>query len=297
MLRFQTTIASLLGTALVVPVFLGQQQVASLEDALSGTVRALEVLHGLEQRLKDDPIAAMGLVLLATEAPAGEERQRDERLEALRGEVNLLQMELDALQSPLTGAGGAVTGALGTREALGSPDDAPRTPAALGITTGMDDELRARLTERPSSRVLPNEVAPAEPGSKGASQTGARTPTTDASRGTGGTGGSGAEVYSADPLRHGITCYRAGRYAEAYELLTPLDDAEALYWRARVLERLERLDEAITTMERALAKGGEGFELRRAQTDLEFLRWKRDFLAGLPGKDKAASKTAGGGHP
>jgi hypothetical protein len=63
-----------------------------------------------------------------------------------------------------------------------------------------------------------------------------------------------------------------------------------MYWRARTLERLERIDDAIQTMERAIQKGGEGFEQRRAETDLEFLRWKRDFVKNLPSAEHAPAK-------
>jgi tetratricopeptide (TPR) repeat protein len=84
-------------------------------------------------------------------------------------------------------------------------------------------------------------------------------------------------AYSADPLRHGIACFRAGRYLEACERLAGLDEARAHYWRARALERLGRLDEAIQAMERAVALDTEGFERRRAETDLALLRWKRDY--------------------
>ena len=52
-------------------------------------------------------------------------------------------------------------------------------------------------------------------------------------------------------------------------------------------------------MERALAKGdasgADGFDQRRAQTDLEFLRWKRDFVASLPSYARPKSKTTDGG--
>lgn len=272
MMRFHTALASLLASVLVVPVFLGQGQITTLQDALNGTRRALEVLKGLEQRLHDDPAGALQLVVSATEAPVGDDVERDRRLEGLRNEVNLLQMELDAMQSPVLAADGTVQSALGGSTAL----DAQRTAAQPGITTGMDDELRALFSEPPATRkILRN-----EPGS---GRSGAQ-PGLDAAP-------AGAEsAYSADPLRHGITCYRAGRYAEAYELLAPLQDASALYWLARTLERLERLDEAVKTMERAIQKGGEGFEQRRAETDLEFLRWKRDFLKSLPASGKGAEE-------
>jgi len=260
MLRFQTALTSALASLLVVPAFLGQGQVASLSDALAGTRRALEVLKGLEKRLHDDPAGALGLVLSATEAPNGDDVGRERQLEGLRNEVNLLQMELDALQSPVLGADGAVQSALGTN----SPAEGPRAAQPLAITTGLDDSMRALLSQAPAPRASRGEVH--GPAARG--EAGAETPAENA--------------YSADPLRHGITCYRAGRFAEAYALLAPLEDANALYWQARALERLERLDEAVKVMERALAKGGEGFEARRAQTDLEFLRWKRDFVKSLP---------------
>jgi tetratricopeptide (TPR) repeat protein len=284
MLRFQTPVAGVLAALLVVPAFLGQAQVATLQDALSGTRRALEVLKGLEQRLHEEPAAALGLILSATEVPAGEEAERDRRLESLRNEVNLLQMELDAMQSPVLGADGAVQSALGARLPL--EPRAPADPAApsAGITTGLDDSLRALLAEAPAARA-------ALRGETVAAREGAPAPAP-------GEGGGGASAYSADPLRHGIACYRAGRYAEAHALLAPLDDAAALYWRARTLERLERLDEAVEVMERAIAAGGEDVELRRAKTDLEFLRWKRDFLANLPsGSAKSARPPGAGGAP
>jgi hypothetical protein len=93
----------------------------------------------------------------------------------------------------------------------------------------------------------------------------------------------GVPAYSADPLRHGIACYRAGRYEEARALLAPLETPASLYWHARTLERLELLEEAVAVMERVVAQGGDSFEARHAATDLEFLRWKRDFMQSLPG--------------
>lgn len=269
MMRFQTAITAVLASLLAMPVLLGQGSVGTLQDALAGTKRALDVLKGLEKKLTEDPAAALALVLSATEAPGGTDVQRDERLESLRSEVSLLQMELDALQSPAFTGDGAVQSSLGTHVPV--DPSAPRPSA--GVTTGLDDSLRALLSGAPMPRPAP-----------------AAEPTGTAGDAEAGLESSGTEAYSADPLRHGITCYRAGRYAEAWELLAPLEDASALYWQARTLERLERLDEAVKVMERALAKGGEGFEARRAQTDLEFLRWKRDFVQGMPAKKAPADK-------
>jgi hypothetical protein len=274
MLRFQTALASLLGSALVAPVFLGQGTLATLEDALAGTQRALEVLKGLEQRLQADPGAALGLLLSATEPPALDGQQLDGRFEHLRNEVSLLQMELDALQSPQLASGAA-----------GIPAGAPPpvlmdTAEGEWRTTGLDDSLRALLaSDAPGPPVRP------------------------AARGDASGAAEDADVanaYSADPLRHGIACYRAGRHAEALALLAPIGGPTAMYWTARSLERLERLDEAVTTLERALAAaqatGGEtpGFEPRRAASDLEFMRWKRDFLRGLRPAAPAADGSSSG---
>ena len=180
-------------------------------------------------------------------------------------------MELDALQSPVLGADGAVQDALGTRAPLA------RAPVNdTGVTTGMDDSLRALLAEAPGARTVLRSESPARGNTTAPATSGA----------------SNAEpAYSADPLKNGIACYRAGRYGEALELLAPLDGAAALYWKARTLERLERLDDAVDAMERALAAGkgkdAAGFEERRASTDLDFLRWKRDFVKGLPAHKEA----------
>jgi hypothetical protein len=262
MMRHQTTIAGLLASAFVVPVFLGQGQGATLRDALSGTTRAIEVLKGLEQRLVEAPAETMGLIFSATELPAGDESQRDQKLESLRNEVNLLQMEYDSMTSPVLGVDGAVQSALGTHTSLESPQGAPQA----GVTVGFDDSLRALLSQSPRTALLQESSPSRAPGTTGAP----------------GNLEGAESAYSADPLRHGIALYRAGRYPEAHELLAPISDATAMYWLARTLERMERLDEAVTVMERALAKGGAGFEQRRAQTDLEFLRWKRDFMKSLP---------------
>ena len=148
MLRFQTTVTAILASALVVPVLIGQGQVDTLRDALSGTKRALEVLKSLEQKLGQDPAGALALVLSATEAPGGSDVQREDRLESLRSEVNLLQMELDALQSPALAGDGAVQDSLGTHAALPRPSSLP----SAGVTTGMDDSLRALLTGAPQPR-------------------------------------------------------------------------------------------------------------------------------------------------
>lgn len=279
MMRFHTLISTALAAVLLVPTLVGQAPIATLKDALNGTNRAIDVLHGLEQRLRDDPAAALGLILSATEPAAGTVEEREQRLETLRNDVNLLQMELDALESPVTTSDGEIAHFLGTPDSM-----APARPVAppTGITTGLDESLRS-LLGHPSAQVA-----------RPRGETSARPPATRTGPGGGEPGTVPHEnAYSAAPLRHGIACYRAGRLDEAYELLLPLDDSNALYWRARVLERMDRMDEAIETMEKAILQGGEDFDLRRAQTDLEFLRWKQEFLDALPAdsRQRAAGPT------
>jgi hypothetical protein len=257
MMRFQPAIASLLGGVLLLGVA-GDGEIRTLEDALSATSRALEVLHDLAGRLERDPQGSIGLLLSATEPPALEERARDERLESLRDEVNLLQMELDAADEPL---------------ALAAPPPAalPAGDGVGGLTTGLDETLRRLLAQD-------LEHAPLRPSEARTSGTPAVEERPVSPEGEG---------YSADPLHHAIACHRAGRFEEALALL-PADsaDPEMLYWRGRTLEKLERLDEAIETLGRVASRADLGSLAERARTDLEFLEWKRDFLARRHGEEQ-----------
>ena len=269
MLRHQTALASVLGSVLVV-ASLGDGEIRTLEDALGETARAIEVLHGIEKRLAQDPAGALGLVLSATEPPILDERARDERLEALRDEVNLLQMELDASGSPLAGAPLVPA-------PLSAATPAPMVvPLSSGgeLTTGLDDSMRRLLelesaptpVKEPTAGTRTAEARPAGPRAPAPSE-----PRTISPEGQG---------YSADPLHHAIACYRAERFAEVLELLGPDEkDLEALYWRARALEKLGRVDEALETLARVIERGKTGDVVERAATELEFLAWKRDFEA------------------
>ena len=88
---------------------------------------------------------------------------------------------------------------------------------------------------------------------------------------------------AADPLRHAEACLRAGRYKEGFALVAARTDPSSVYLQARLLEKLGRLDEAIAAVESVIDKLPEGAEARRAKSDLEFFKWKRDFLKRLPG--------------
>ena len=52
--------------------------------------------------------------------------------------------------------------------------------------------------------------------------------------------------YSANPLRQAKACFRAGRYQQGLDILeavTPFTEGD--YWRAKLLDRLGRTDEAL----------------------------------------------------
>jgi hypothetical protein len=85
-----------------------------------------------------------------------------------------------------------------------------------------------------------------------------------------------AAGYSADVLRQGVACLRAGRDAQALSLFTRAgDDAQASYWKGRAFEKLERFDEAAAAYTHASSAKDGGWFAERARAELEFLAWKR----------------------
>lgn len=256
MMKHQLAIATGLAALFVLPAATGQDGVEKLERALTDIEHALDVMTGIDARMQEDPEQAIDLVLSATEAPPLDPVRLDDRLGSLRKEVSLLQMELDALESP---------GSARTLQTFVPPTadqeraEAPPQP----LTTGLDDALRSALgSQEPIRRTEPRHATP-----------------------TAATEGPAPEYegYSADPLGQARACYRTGRYDRALALLDQLEEPEALYWRARCLERLDRLDEAIALLERVAAAEGDSYEGQRAAKDLEFFRWKKGFLEKLPG--------------
>jgi hypothetical protein len=247
MMRMHAVLSTGLAALLVLPRLRGGgDDPAVLEASLTRTVHALEVLSGIDQRLRAQDLAVVGDVLSVTEPAGGDPAAASATLETLRREVSLLQMELDQLEA----APAVVLAPVAKRE-----------PPA--VTTGLDDATRKALQ-------LPIGAG------DGASADGALAsapPATVANEGPG---------YSADPLRHALACLRARRPERALELLTGREDPESQYWRARALADLDRIDEAIAILARLSAASGDDFTTKRATTDLEFLRWKRDFVSRLP---------------
>ena len=255
MMKFQTTLASGIAAVFLAPFALPQDDLLSLERALGETVRALEVLAGLEQRVETDP-EAVELVLAATEEPTLAPEEGDQRLQDLRNQVSLLQMELDAIEVPELAL---VTERVVPVEPQGKPGPLRGTTPPRGAATAkVSAEARDPRARTESTAIEPADLARDLPPSP-----------------------EGAE-YSADPLRQAQACYQAGRYAEGLALLTRHEDPRALYWRARCLANLDRLDEAIAMLGRVVELGHDSYEGRRAANDLEFLQWKLEFLRNMP---------------
>lgn len=289
MLKFQTLVAAGIGTALVVPA-LGDDRVALLENALAETTRALEVLAGIEELARDGDAEAIALVRSATEAPLLDPRQRDDRLMLLRNEVSLLQTEVDALEAtplgsdvppatddPTLGSPDRLMGPVLRSDTLAGTLAGTQGPDAMRpLTTGLSDLLRDSLAEDPNAPAMRRAATVEDTIAKSTTK---RSPVS----------GEGAG-YTADPAGHARVCFRAGRYAEGLAVV-PEDtgDAEALFWRARCLEKLDRIEEALAALRRAEELAGVDSALgQRAQNQLSFLEWRQDFHR------KSGAASAGG---
>ena len=286
MLKFHGALSSGLAALAVVPILATQEDgLSELQQALAQTTHALAVLETIQDRIDDNP-EITGLILASTEAPTLAERESDEQLAQLRNEVNLLAMELDHLRAPATTPRPARP--TGAAQADGAPDTGLSTPTnarpesfdtgGTGLTTGLSPELRSSL--RPSSKDADVPLARDTRGRQVAPSRGAETAGPAASERM----DTSFEQpgYSADPIAQARASFRARRYAEGIALLEREESTEALYWRARCLEKLSRTEEASALLERLLTLTQDPAETKRAKSDLEFLRWKSDFLGNLP---------------
>ena len=147
MMKHQVTLVTGLSAFLLAPTLAsGQEEIQALEDALTGTVRSIEILSGLEARVEAEPEIAIPLVVSATEKPQMNDEALDERLSSLRRQVSLLRMELDAIESPMAGDPG--TGAGGARTPnYGLADTTANGPsvAVNGPTSASAAKLNQRL--------------------------------------------------------------------------------------------------------------------------------------------------------
>ena len=267
MLKFQPLVTTGAAALLMMPALSGDDDIASLQSALQSTEHALGILRSLEERVEEGAGDAAELVKRVTEPSMADGPARDARLEGLRQEIGVLQFELDVLESrtlppieqPPQGPAGPILG----------PGEHPAQIDPIGpITTGLSP---TQLQALGSGSPLPTQRSkPASTASGGPSP-----------RTTGATSAEG-EGYSADPMRHARTLLRARRFQEGFDLIKHLSDPEAHYLQARLLERLGRIDEAISLLEGVIGKLTDSYDAQRAQSDLEFFRWKREFLNKMP---------------
>lgn len=243
----------LLCALLAVPaITLQDQDPRSLRGALEATILTLEEWTRVEARVALRDPAAIGEVLELTEPPIAEAMSRDAELERLRRDVSALEMRLEIREQASDvpaheGVNGPVLQVPGRR------------------TTGLDDAQRSSLAQ---AEPRPTAGAPAP----------ART------------GGPAVALepsgYAADPLRLASACYRAGEYEKALEALANRKDSGGRYWRARNLERLGRIEEAMAELEQVSKTGDDAELASRAKEELEFLRWR----AGLKIPSRAERK-------
>ena len=264
MMKFTQAINVAVASVLVVPAVTLQGGVAhSLRESLDRTLVALETLAGIDQRLQVEGREAVAEVLEHTEPAlaqdAGDPAARDRLLDSLRADVGSLQAELDRAQ----------------RAAAPRADQQPLElalePAAqAAVTTGLDDDLRALLA---SSRARPRITAPAERAPK---QAAAEDPEKLALEG---------EDFTADPLRLAQAYYRKGRFEQAVALLEEKGQGpEALYWKARSLEKLGLHEAAIEAYTAVSGREDAGALASRALEDIEFLKWRLEFEQQTRGK-------------
>jgi tetratricopeptide (TPR) repeat protein len=257
-LKFQYIVNLGLATVLAVPaVTLGARQNESLETTLQRTLAALEELAGVEKRLEARDGNAIGEAVRLTETPAPAlatvPGRDDAALDKLRDEVAGLQRQLDSLQAPA------------------SPNDDASVPAAPIFvdprqppTVGLDGEQLARLADsRRPIRVASSSTA----GSKTAFE---------------------KHGYTADAAKLGRALYRESRFDEALASFEDCgSDPESRYWRARCLEKVGRIADALTAYQALAQDAAAAPWSQRAASDLEFVRWRATAAAA---KDDGAPR-------
>jgi len=277
----------LAGTVLVPAVVLEQDPAGGLTDALANTTATIESLERLHTALTTGDHSQVAATLEATEAPAGDAQLRDERLNYLRDEVSRLQMRWETLEEAMKANSSTTTEpslsptAVPTTEFVTSaaplvgPLPQVTVPPTLVLkssasaTTGMSEATRADIIERLS----PQELTAPKP--VGAAKTQFE-----------------PSGFSAHAVRHGRALYKAGRYEEAIALLSAATDQTGAHlWIACSLEKLGRIDEAITAYDQVIENVTEAKDAQHAKRNQDFLIWKRDFNARI--STTTASSTQG----
>ncbi len=253
MLKFQQVINMGIASILVIPaVALQGDRGQGLEAALEDTIAALDHLVRVrDTRDVADP-ETREMIVAATEAPIAAGPQRDQYLDTLRRDVNVLTMQLESVeQSPKQ------------RQMIQGSSNAPQvdfngTGRTSQPTTGLSEQERRNLAGIQAPLPGVNMKAPIA------------------------TIAIEEDGFVVDRLLLGQSYYRAGRYLESAEILSRQPgNAEAVYWYARCLEKLERFDEAIDLYGSVLKLTESTYLADRARNDLEFLTWKREFQSKI----------------
>lgn len=215
-----------------------------LEKALDQTITALDQLTQTQATIQSGDYAVVDELLQTTEAPVADAPASAEIQNKLRDEVSRLQMVLDTLESDYV-----------------LP---PISTESVGIkskttTQGLTEEQRQTI----GGILVP------VPGGKQTSEILTEEGTASFER----------DGFTADYALHGRAYYRAGRFEEGITLLRHAkpDDAEAMYWRARCLERVDKLNEAIQAYTKVIENPKAGSLADRAKDDRGFVEWKIAF--------------------
>ncbi len=321
MMKHTGSVALGLGLVFGVPAMtFGDGLPDSVGSALEETLRAMAVLGQLREDLDVGKSLPPHIIENVTEAPAGEARERDERLAALREDVAQLQSQVDlrnmvhdlefTTDLPVDVAAGstpdsATGGEPGPTSASGAsdPDVSPTAgasssgaPELAGTkgTAGITQGLPAGFAESIGSNVQGPLPAPPA-GTQGpltiTPQEQPETATTKQPEQTAKVGPEG-KGYSAHPLRQAQACFRASRFQRGVEILEAAPaSTEADYWRARCLEKLDRLEEAIALYESVELAEDAGDLADAAAGDREFAEWRLGFQekSGLEPKTTAGA--------
>lgn len=280
MMRHMTAMSSGLALLFVAPgTILQNEDLRILELALEDTARAIEVVTGIQQ----EPAPSADLIKSVTEAPALDARGRDEKLQTLRDEVSLLQMEFDALQGLPVGH----LGARPTGDTLRKSTSVPTglTPEARAALLRLGSGTNTTVAPRKNARPAQGESTPNSPSKARPNAPKEQNPPSESEA-------DPLSTYSADPVAAARACFYAKQYERGLQLLSgQTTDLQALYWKARILEKVEDYVGAIAALNEIIRlTGGEGYDAKRAETDKAFLEWKRDFLARVEASRKEGSR-------
>jgi tetratricopeptide (TPR) repeat protein len=283
MLKAMLPLSTVLGLFVAVPMS-DDRAPRTLAGALQDTVQTLEVLRGYRSADALDAVPDVELVRRATEPAIGDPNERTARLAALGQDLQRLHTHLELMQS----------GALPANAPLATSDvhlDVPTVGLAAGELerilnnsrkpyidlsdlgndgAGNTSSTSPAATQRPGVAPTPVEVPSTTPAGT--------TPSADADSAAAEKARDEAAEFAFNRAR---AAYFAGQYDRALaDFEAGADEPRTRYWRARSLEQLGRLDEALTLYDSVVADPASGDLVERAKGDADFLRWKVDFEKG-----------------